>query len=183
MTAVQVSPQRLRLSGWLLTNVRVNITTSLYDTWHTRIYITLALLFMFFFLQLFHFSGQAGCPPFPLSAPCSTPGKDLFSIKFLIIEEGCSKTKVRGRRYRSEHFLAPCSSFSPLNVFVLVLSREEEPATAKGRSSSTETADRKNIEKILEGKATCRRDRMTYRKPGPGRIRPTDNDKDVTRAV
>ncbi len=97
-------------------------------------------------------------------------GKDFFSIEFLIIEEGCSKTKVRGRRYRSEHFLAPCSSFSPLNMFVLVLSRVEEPATAKGRRSSTETADRKNIEKILEGKATCRRDRMTYRKPGPGSV-------------
>jgi hypothetical protein len=68
MTAVQVSPQRLLLSGWLLTNVQVNITKTLYDTGHTCIYITLALLFMFFFSHLFHFSRQAGCPPFPLSA-------------------------------------------------------------------------------------------------------------------
>jgi hypothetical protein len=52
MTTVQVSPQRLLLSGWLLTNVQVNITTALHDTGHTCIYITLVLLFMFFFTFL-----------------------------------------------------------------------------------------------------------------------------------
>ncbi len=34
------------VSGWLLTNVQVNITTMLHDTWHTCIYITLALQFI-----------------------------------------------------------------------------------------------------------------------------------------
>jgi hypothetical protein len=38
--------QRLLLSGWLLTNVQVNITTTLHDTRHTCIYITLVLLFI-----------------------------------------------------------------------------------------------------------------------------------------
>ncbi len=37
--------QRLLLSGWLLTNVQVNVTTMLHDTWHTCIYITIILLF------------------------------------------------------------------------------------------------------------------------------------------
>ncbi len=41
MTTVQVSPQRLLLFGWLLTDVQVNITTAIYDTGHTLIYITL----------------------------------------------------------------------------------------------------------------------------------------------
>ncbi len=81
---VQVSPQRLLLSGWLLTNVQVNITTAIYDTEHTLIYITLLLLFMFF-LHFFHSSGQAGCPPFSLSvtvpihwnikSPPASPGR------------------------------------------------------------------------------------------------------------
>jgi hypothetical protein len=35
------------------------------------IYNTLVLLFMFFFLHFFHFPGQAGCPPFPMSATVS----------------------------------------------------------------------------------------------------------------
>ncbi len=43
-------------------------TTTLYNTGHTRTYITLALLFTLLFVHLFHFSRQAGCPPFPLSA-------------------------------------------------------------------------------------------------------------------
>jgi hypothetical protein len=38
IATVQVWPQRLLLSGWLLTNVQVNITTMLHDTWHTCIY-------------------------------------------------------------------------------------------------------------------------------------------------
>jgi hypothetical protein len=37
---------RFLLSGWLLTNVQVNITTTIHDTWHTCIYITSALLFI-----------------------------------------------------------------------------------------------------------------------------------------
>ncbi len=51
MTTVQVSPQRLLLSGWLLTNVQVNITTMLHDTEHTCIYITLVLLLIFCLLS------------------------------------------------------------------------------------------------------------------------------------
>jgi hypothetical protein len=39
MTTVQVSPQCLLLSGWILTNVQVNITTAIYDTGHTLIYV------------------------------------------------------------------------------------------------------------------------------------------------
>ncbi len=37
------SPQGLLLSGWLLTNVQVNITTAIYDTGHTLISITLCI--------------------------------------------------------------------------------------------------------------------------------------------
>ncbi len=59
-------PQCLLLSGWLLTNVQINITTTSHDTEQTCIYITLVLLFIFF-LHLFHFPVQAGCPPFPPS--------------------------------------------------------------------------------------------------------------------
>jgi hypothetical protein len=40
-----------------------NITTTLHNTWHTCMYITLVLLFILFFLHFFHFLGQAGCPP------------------------------------------------------------------------------------------------------------------------
>jgi hypothetical protein len=65
--AVQVSPQCLLLSGWLLTNVQVNITTALHDTWHTCRYITTILLLIFFFLHFFHFPGKADCPPLALS--------------------------------------------------------------------------------------------------------------------
>ncbi len=36
--------QRLLLSRWLLTHVQVNITTTLHDTRHTCIYVTLVLL-------------------------------------------------------------------------------------------------------------------------------------------
>jgi hypothetical protein len=68
MRAVQVSPQRLLLSGWLLTNVQVNITTTLHDTGHTCIYITLAFAIHVLLFTPLPFSGQAGCPPFPLSA-------------------------------------------------------------------------------------------------------------------
>ncbi len=65
MTTVQVLPQRLLLSGWLLTNVQVNITTALHDTGHTCIYITLALLFMFFFTLLpFFWAGWLSSIPF-----------------------------------------------------------------------------------------------------------------------
>ncbi len=52
MTMVQVLPKRLLLSGWLLTNIQVNITTVIYDTGHRLIYITQLLLFMFFFTLL-----------------------------------------------------------------------------------------------------------------------------------
>jgi hypothetical protein len=51
----------------LLTNVQVNIIIILQDTRHTCIYITLVQLFVFFFLYIFHFPGQAGCPPLALS--------------------------------------------------------------------------------------------------------------------
>ncbi len=58
---------RFPLSGWLITNVQVNIIATLHDTRHTCIYITLVLLLIFFFLYIFHFPGQAGCPPLALS--------------------------------------------------------------------------------------------------------------------
>jgi hypothetical protein len=65
MTSVQVSPQRLLLSGWLLTNIQVNIKTAIYDTGHTLIYITLVLLFMFFFTLLpFFWAGWLSSIPF-----------------------------------------------------------------------------------------------------------------------
>ncbi len=65
MTTVQVSPQRLLLSGWLLTNVQVNITTAIYDVGHALIYITLLLLFMFFFTLLpFYWAGWLSFIPF-----------------------------------------------------------------------------------------------------------------------
>jgi hypothetical protein len=54
----QVSPQRLLLSGRLLTNVQVNITTMLHDTWHTCIYITLVLLFISSFYTSSIFLGR-----------------------------------------------------------------------------------------------------------------------------
>jgi hypothetical protein len=64
MTTVQVSPNRLLLSGWLLTNVQVNIPTVIYDTWHALIYITLQL-FMFFFTHLpFFWAGWLSPVPF-----------------------------------------------------------------------------------------------------------------------
>jgi hypothetical protein len=64
MTMLHVSPQRLLLTGWLLTNLQVNITT-LHDTGHTRIYITLVLLFMFFFTLLpFFWAGWLSSIPF-----------------------------------------------------------------------------------------------------------------------
>jgi hypothetical protein len=44
MTVVQVSPQRLLLSGWLLTNVQASITTTLHDIEHTCVYITLVTI-------------------------------------------------------------------------------------------------------------------------------------------
>ncbi len=43
---VKFHTYRLLLSGWLLTNVQVNITTTLHDTRYTYIYITSALLFI-----------------------------------------------------------------------------------------------------------------------------------------
>jgi hypothetical protein len=66
MTTVQVSPQHLLLSGWLLANVQVNITTAIYDTGHALTYITLSY-YSCYSLHFFHSSGQVGCPPFPLS--------------------------------------------------------------------------------------------------------------------
>jgi hypothetical protein len=49
---VKFHTERLLLSGWLLTNVQVNITTTLHDTWHTCIYITSALLFILLYTHL-----------------------------------------------------------------------------------------------------------------------------------
>ncbi len=54
--------------GLLLTNVWVNITTVIYDTWHTLIYITLQLLFMFFFTHLpFFWAGWLSFVPLSVS--------------------------------------------------------------------------------------------------------------------
>jgi hypothetical protein len=49
---------RLLLSGWLLTNVQVNIITMLHDTRHTCIYITLVLLFISSFYTSSIFLGR-----------------------------------------------------------------------------------------------------------------------------
>jgi hypothetical protein len=76
MTTLQVSPQRLLLFGWLLTNVQVNITTALYDTGHTCIYITLLLLFMFFFTLLpFFWASWLSSSPSVRYTPPSWPAR------------------------------------------------------------------------------------------------------------
>ncbi len=63
IATVQVShTQHLLLSGWLLTNVQVNITTMLHDTWHTCIYITLVLLFISSFYTSSIFLGRLAAP-------------------------------------------------------------------------------------------------------------------------
>jgi hypothetical protein len=65
MTMVQVSPQHLLLSGWLLTNAQINITIALHDTVHTCIYIKLVLLFMLCFTLLpFFWAGWLSSIPF-----------------------------------------------------------------------------------------------------------------------
>ncbi len=66
----QVSHLAPSESGWLLTNVQVNITTTLYDTWHTCTYIHhISITIHFFFLHIFHSSWLAGCPrPIMLAA-------------------------------------------------------------------------------------------------------------------
>jgi hypothetical protein len=55
---VQVSHPALLLSGWLLTNVQVNIITMLHNTRHTCIYITLVLLFISSFYTSSIFLGR-----------------------------------------------------------------------------------------------------------------------------
>ncbi len=69
LTTVQVSPQRLLLSGWLLTNVQVNITTVLHDaSTHVQyIHQTSTTIHVLLYVHFFHASGQAGYPSFPLS--------------------------------------------------------------------------------------------------------------------
>ncbi len=53
------------LSGWLLTNVQENITTTIHATGHTFIYITLLLLFIFFFTPLpFSWAGWLSSIPY-----------------------------------------------------------------------------------------------------------------------
>ncbi len=73
------------LSGWLLTNVQINNTTTLYDTHeHTyTVYITSALLFFFlpFVLHLFHFSWQAGWPRPFRSDTCRMLGKCNINLQ------------------------------------------------------------------------------------------------------
>ncbi len=54
--------QHLLLSGWLLTNVQGNITTTLQDTWHTCIYITLVLLLISSFYTSSIFLGRLAAP-------------------------------------------------------------------------------------------------------------------------
>ncbi len=58
IATVQVSHPRLPLSGWLLTNVQVNIITMLHDTRHTCIYITLVLPFIASFYTSSIFLGR-----------------------------------------------------------------------------------------------------------------------------
>jgi hypothetical protein len=82
IATVQVSHPCLPLSGWLLTNIQVNIITTLHDMRHTCIYITLALIFIFFFLYIFYFPGQAGCPPLALSNTLVLRRKITFASVF-----------------------------------------------------------------------------------------------------
>jgi hypothetical protein len=59
---IKFHTQRTLLSGWLLTNVQVNITTTLYDTWYTSIYITLVLLFISSIYTSSIFLGRLAAP-------------------------------------------------------------------------------------------------------------------------
>jgi hypothetical protein len=91
MTTVQVSPQCLLLSGWLLTDVQVNVTPAIHDTWQTLIYITLLLLFMFFFALLpFSWAGWLFSTPlvrynhnFLLETRFFCPRPELFTVYWL----------------------------------------------------------------------------------------------------
>ncbi len=116
MTAVHFTPTSL-LSGWLLTNIQANITTTSHNIEHTCLYITLVSLFIFFllssffFLHLFHFSGHAGCPPFPPSV----------TIKILqnrhdqnFTQKNCYATTLV---YRQES--NPVVSSSPVKIIIL----------------------------------------------------------------
>jgi hypothetical protein len=63
----------LLLSGWLLTNVQVNIITTLHNIWHISIYITSALLFISsFYTSSILLGRQAGCPRPITSATVTT---------------------------------------------------------------------------------------------------------------
>ncbi len=66
---VQVSHLAPLLSGWLLTNIQVNITTTPHNTWYTCLYITLALLFILLSTHLPFF--LTGCL-YPILRVCYT---------------------------------------------------------------------------------------------------------------
>jgi hypothetical protein len=87
MTTVQVSPQHLLLSGWLLTNEQVNIATALQDTGHTHIYITLALLFLFFFftLLLLFWAGWLSSIPFVRYKNTAIPIQNVQVLTFFFV--------------------------------------------------------------------------------------------------
>jgi hypothetical protein len=99
MTAVQVSPQHLLLSGWLLTNEQVNITTALYDTGHTRIYITLALLFMFFFFTPLPFFWAGWLPFIPFV--CNKSGSYMIQRNRTIVVTYKRHIKIHSKSFLS----------------------------------------------------------------------------------
>jgi hypothetical protein len=87
----QVSSQRLLLPGWLITIVQVNITTTTYDTGHTLIYITLVLLFMFFFiLPPFFWAGWLSS--IPLSVTVSTTRRTYLDLHLEVKADGNETT-------------------------------------------------------------------------------------------
>jgi hypothetical protein len=88
MTAVQASPQRLLLSGWLLTNVQVNITTTLYDTVHTYIHHTSITIHVLLFIPL----------------PFSWAGW-LSSIPFVHYTSDISKIRKKNKKYFAKRVL------------------------------------------------------------------------------
>jgi hypothetical protein len=57
-----------------------------YTIQSTHVYIVHVLLFIFFFLHFFHFPGQAGCPPFPLSVTLRPPCKNRYFSNFCTLK-------------------------------------------------------------------------------------------------
>jgi hypothetical protein len=97
MTAVQVSPQRLLLSGWLLTNVQVNITTTIHDIGHMNIHHTsIAIHILLPFTHLpFSWAGWLSSIPFVrYTYEANMPLSVSFTGKKATIKT-CSITKLK----------------------------------------------------------------------------------------